>query len=84
MVPKSKNIAELTKGNLVAERAKERRYLLHVIGDLKYLGGQGITLQGHQSEDSFIQLMVLPGAKDKNIRDHLNKSLGNKYTSRDI
>ena len=28
--------------------------------------------------------MVLLGAKDGNIREHLNKSLGNKYTNQDI
>ena len=81
VVPKCKDIAELTKENLSVERAKERRYLLDVIRGLRYLGRQGIALQGHSGEDNFTQLMILLGAKDKNIRDHLNKSLGNKYTS---
>ena len=31
-----------------------------------------------------MQLMVLLGARDKSIRDHLNKSLRNRYTSHDI
>ena len=31
-----------------------------------------------------MQLIVLLGAKDEDIRDHFNKSLENKYTSHDI
>ena len=76
--------AKLTRENRSDKRAKERRYPLDVIRDLRYLGRRGIALQGHNGEDNFTQLMVLLGAKDGNIRDHLNKSLGNEYTSHDI
>ena len=51
---------------------------------MRYLGTQGIALQGHKGEDNFTQLMVPLGAKDENIQDYLNKSLGNKCTSHDI
>ena len=70
--------------DLIAEPEKERRYLLNVIRWFRYLGRQDIALQGHKGEDNFGQLMVLAGAKDENMRDHLNKPLGNKYTSHDI
>ena len=58
--------------------------LLDVIRDLKYLGKQGIALQGHKGEDNFTQLMVLLAAKDESIQDHLNKSFGNKCTGHGI
>ena len=58
--------------------------MLDVIRGLRYLGRQGIALQGHKGDDNFTQLMVVLGAKDENMQDHLNKSLGNKCTSQDI
>ena len=58
--------------------------MLDVIRALRYLGRQGIALQGHKGDDNFIQLMVALGAKDENIQDYLNKSLGNKCTSHDF
>ena len=58
--------------------------MLDVIRGLRYLGRQGIALQGHKGDDNFTQLMVVLGAKDENIQDHLNKLLGNKCTSQDI
>lgn len=78
-----KDIAELTRENL-AERAKERRYLLEVVRGLRYLGRQFITLQGHRGEDNHSKLFVLLGAKDKKTRDYFNIPLGNKSTSHDI
>ena len=51
---------------------------------MRYLSREGIALQGHKGEDDFTQLMFFLGTKDENIRDHLNKLLGNKYTSHDI
>lgn len=64
-----KDIAELTRENL-AERAKERRYLLEVVRGLRYRG-----------EDNHSKLFVLLGAKDKKTRDYFNIPLGNKSTS---
>ena len=58
--------------------------MLDVIRGLRYLDRQGIALQGHKGEDNFTQLMVVLEAKDENIQDHLNKSLGNKCTCHDI
>ena len=53
--------------------------MLDVIRGLRYLGRQGIALQGHKGDDNFTQLMVVLGAKDENMQDHLNKC-----TSQDI
>ena len=78
-----KDIAELTRENL-AERAKERRYLLEVVRGLRYLGRQVITLQDHRGEDNHSKLFVLLGAKDKKTQDYFNIPLGNKSTSHDI
>ena len=64
---------------MLKEQSKEG-ILLYVIRGWRYLDKKGIALQGHEGEDNFTQLMVLLGAMDKNIRDHLNKSLGNKIT----
>ena len=71
--PKCKDISGLTRENSSAERAK--KVSLDIIRGLRYLGRQGITLQGHKREDNFTQLILLLGAKNKNIRDHLKKSL---------
>ena len=78
-----KDIAELTRENL-AERAKERRYLLEVVRGLRYLSRQVITLQGHRGGDNHSKLFVLLGAEDKKTRDYFNIPLGNKSTSHDI
>ena len=84
VIPKRKDTIELTRENLSADRAKERSYLPEIIQSLRYLGEQGITLQGHKGEDNFTQLIVFLRTKDENIRDHLNNSLGHKYSSHDI
>ena len=62
----------------------ERKYLLDVIRCLKYLGRQGIALQGHDDKDNFTQLVYLLGTKDKNIRDHVNGNIGHKYSHHDV
>ena len=50
--------SELTKGNLVNVREKERNYSLDVIRCLRYLARQGIALQGNENNDIFTQLMM--------------------------
>ena len=67
-VLKCKDIAELTRENLSAKRAKERSYLLYAIRCLRYLGRQGIALQGHKGEDNFTQIMVVFTAKDEKFK----------------
>ena len=59
--------------------------MVDVIRGLRYLSRQSIALQGRKGEDNLMQLMVVFGTKkiNENRQDHLNKSLGNKYTCYD-
>ena len=50
--------SEMTKGNLVNVREKERNYSLDVIRCLRSLARQGIALQGNENNDIFTQLMM--------------------------
>ena len=69
---------------LVQWRQLECKYLLEVIKCLRYLSRQGISLQGHNSNDNFTQLLYLLGTKDKNIMDHLDGNMGYKYNHHDV
>ena len=84
VIPKCKDVGEMTNHTLVESRKRERKYLLDVIRCLRYLARQGVALQGNNSNDNFTQLMFLLGTKDENITAHLNRASGNKYTHHDI
>ena len=71
VVPKCKDIAELTRENLSAERAKERRYLLDVIRGLRYLDGKGIALHVHKGG----QFYATDGSSWSEGRKHTSSSL---------
>ena len=66
------------------KRATERKYLLEVIQCLRYLGLQGIALQGHEGNDNFTQLLCLLSTNKKNILYHLEKKIGHKYMHNDV
>ena len=51
---------------------------------MRYLGRQGIPLQGHDNNDNFTQLLYLLGSNDKNIIEHLNRKVGHKYNHHDV
>jgi len=57
---------------------------LDVIRCLRYIGRQGIPLQGHNRNDNFTQLLLLFGSKDPNITDHVSGKIGHKYTHHDV
>ena len=65
-------------------RSAERKYLLEVIKCLRYLGRQGVALQGHDGNDNFTQLLRLLGTKDKDIMNYLEGKIGLKYTHNDV
>ena len=69
---------------LVQQRQLERKNLLEVIKCLRYLSRQGIPLQGHNNNDKFTQLLYLLSRKDKNIMDHLDGNMGQKYNHHDV
>ena len=62
------------------KRAIERKYLLEVNRCFRYLGRQGIALQGHDGNDNFTQLLRLLDTNDKNILYHLEGKIVHKYT----
>ena len=68
---------------LTEARSERRSYLLDVIRCVKYLGRQGIALQGNKEEDNFTQLLSLLGAKDENIIKTMKGEGGFKYTHHD-
>ena len=64
---------------LVQRRQSERKYLLEVIKCWRYVSRQGIPLQGHNNSmqghnnnDNFTQLLYLLVTKCKNIMEHLD------------
>ena len=68
---------------LTEARSERRSYLLDVIRCVKYLGRQGIALQGNKDEDNFTQLLSLLGTKDENIIKTMKGEGGFKYTHHD-
>ena len=61
VIPKCKDVGEMTNDNPVNVREKERQYLLDVIMCLRYLARQEIALQGNEKSDNFAQLMMPKG-----------------------
>ena len=79
VIPKSKDVGEMTNDNLVNVCEKERKYLVNVIRFLRYLARKGIALQVNEHNDNFTQLMMLLGTKDESIIAHLDGTIGKKY-----
>ena len=84
VVPHSADVGESVDSQLVQGRQLEHKYLLEVINCLKYLTRQGISLQGHNNSYNFTQLLYFLGTKDKNIIDHLDGKVGQKYNHHDV
>ena len=59
------------------KRAIERKYLLEVIRCHN-------SIQGHDGNDNFIQLLRLLSTNDKNILYHLEGRIGHKYTHNEV
>mgnify|MGYP001801130696 CR=1 FL=1 len=75
-IPQCHDVGELMDSHLTKRRLIERKYLLKVIRCLRYLGRQGIALQGSDGNDNFTQLLRLLGTNDSNIIDHLDGKTG--------
>ena len=84
VVPHCADVGELMDNKLTDQSQVERKYLLDVIRCLRYLGRQGIALQGHDDNDSFTQLLHLLGNKGSSIMDHINGKIGHKYNHHDV
>ena len=84
VVPPCADVGESMDSQLVQQRQLERKNLLEVIKCLRYLSRQGIPLQGHNNNDKFTQLLYLLSRKDKNIMDHLDGNMGQKYNHHDV
>ena len=83
-VPKCHDVGEMIDSKITEQRLIERKYLLQVIRCLRYLGRQGIALQGHDDNDNLTQLLKLIGINDENVSNHLEGKIGNKYTHSDV
>ena len=79
IVPKCQDVGELLDNQLLKKRAEERKYLLEILKCLRYLGRQGIALQGHDGNDNFSHLLRLLGTHNKIIFDHLEKKTSSRY-----
>ena len=66
------------------KRATDRKYLLQVLRSLRYLGRQGIALQGHDGNNNFTHLLRLLSTNDKNILYPLEEKIGHKYMHNDV
>ena len=83
-IPKCHDVGEMIDSKITEQRSIERKYLLQVIRCLRYLGRQGIALQGHNDNDNLTQLLKLIGTNDENVSNHLEGKIGNKYTHSDV
>ena len=79
-ISQCQDVGELMDNEQSNKRAIERKYLLEVNRCFRYLGRQGIALQGHDGNDNFTQLLRLLNTNDKNILYHLQGKIGHKYT----
>ena len=79
-ISQCQDVGELMDNEQSKKRAIERKYLLEVNRCFRYLGRQGIALQGHDGNDNFTQLLRLLNTNDKNILYHLEGKIGHKYT----
>ena len=68
VIPKCKDLGEMTNNNPVNVCEKERKYLFDVIRCLPYIARQGIALQRTGNNDNFVQLMMLLGTKDEMMK----------------
>jgi hypothetical protein len=84
IIPQCRDVGELMDSQLTKRRATERKYLLKVIQCLRYLGRQGIALQGSDGNDNLTQLLRLLGTNDQNILNHLDGKTGYKYIHSDV
>ena len=78
-ISQCQDVGQLVDNEQSKKRAIERKYLLEVIRCFRYLGRQGIALQGHDGNDNFTQLLRLLNTNDKNILYHLEGKIGHKY-----
>ena len=51
---------------------------------MRYLARQGITLQVHNGNENFTQLLYLLGTKDNNIMNCFDGKIGYKYNHHDM
>ncbi|XP_057290813.1 zinc finger MYM-type protein 1-like [Hydractinia symbiolongicarpus] len=84
VLPHCADVGELMDNILTDQRQVERKYLLDVIRCLRYLGRQGIALQGDDNNDNFTQLLFLLGSRDSSVMDHINGKIGHKYNHHDV
>ena len=84
IIPQCRDVGELMASQLTKRRATERKHLLKVIQCLRYLGRQGIALQGSDGNDNLTQLLRLLGTNDQNILNHLDGKTGYKYIHSDV
>ena len=82
LVPKCGDAKEMTDKIIADSRENERKHLINVIRCLRFLGRQGIAIQGNADRDNLTQLLLL-GSKDPTIVTNLNKARL-KYTHHDI
>ena len=67
------------------EKECNRKMLLKILSSIRYLGRQGLALQGDGDEDdgNFLQLLKLKGEDDPAMLEWLKRKV-NKYTSHEI
>ena len=78
------NIGEQLRQIYAANKSMNRKMLLKILQNIKYLARQSIGLRGvgDESDSNFIQLLHLRACDDPRVEDLIKKK-ANKYTSRD-
>lgn len=85
-LPKStKDIGETLSERHANEKSENRRCLLKIISNIRFLARQGLPLRGdgNENDSNFIQLMKIRGEDDTKLLEWMKKKT-NKYTSADM
>ena len=81
----TKDVGDLLSSEHQAEKTRNRKILLLILQNIRFLARQDLPLRGdyNESDSNFTQLLRLRGADHQGIDSWLNKKT-NKYTSPDI
>ena len=81
----TKDIGETLSEHHSNEKSENRRSLLKIISNIRFLARQGLLLRGDGDEDdsNFVQLMKARGEDNTKLLEQMKKKT-NKYTCADI
>ena len=90
----SRNIGEMLSSSLASQKAENRKILMTILSNIRFLGRQGLAFRGqyysgdaqekgYEIDSNFIQLLLLRAEDNPRILQWMEKSQ-DKFTSPDI